>query len=525
MKNTIRHWFRPENLLSLLQNERKDMSVWGNVRRALLIGVCASSFLWPYESEAADRRNDNRLVAKQQKKRRKPQQRYPQQQQIPQQRQHVSRDAGMALSELVASAQHGENMSYKHKKILIEALKLMAQTPKGKWILCNMPVGVKFSEFPEKGAANGLFAHGTLTLCLNRRLLNNVAKEQNPAKRQRALYYMISTMSHELTHACQNNHSICRPRVTDVSTIDYTMMVKLREFHAVLESLVVRDQLLELPAFSDLKQSEPQLYSNSFLRKATERKRNEGFSREAAERFARTEWLKSLWKNTPSTPVKIGEDLFFVSDREHVFRNSGYNREAFGKVIKKGQEQYYRDTGLSIDGDLRQAAAFMGVDISPEFFKKEKAFQYERGRMIGYLDGIKNEELDYLTVGRIIKKYENNHLISLSVIVDKPKNGSFKDYWHGTNRVRATYTVKGNQVSGKYREYNYSGQQIAEIPFSKGKANGTGWVIEQGKKVGRLFRDNLCWGMNGKALSNPTVQSEAYWRQKYLERQKGSRSE
>ena len=82
------------------------------------------------------------------------------------------------------------------------------------------------------------------------------------------------------------------------------------------------------------------------------------------------------------------------------------------------------------------------------------------------------------------------------------QNGSFEDYWDGTQRVRATYTIEDKQAVGVYREYDYSGNQVAEIPFSRGRANGIGWFWEQGKKVPKRFSNGVCYDINERGNSS-----------------------
>ena len=50
------------------------------------------------------------------------------------------------------------------------------------------------------------------------------------------------------------------------------------------------------------------------------------------------------------------------------------------------------------------------VDVTPDFFIKEKTFRYEYGRLIGSVGGVKDLESDYLTGGAIHKRYANGKL-------------------------------------------------------------------------------------------------------------------
>ena len=160
----------------------------------------------------------------------------------------------------------------------------------------------------------------------------------------------------------------------------------------------------------------------------------------------------------------------------------------------------------------------MEVDISPVFFKNEKAFRYDRGRLVGYLDGVRNQEIDYLTVGQIGKRYENNYLQRIDLEITHPQDGQITDFWYGTKRVRATYTVRNKQFEGIYKEYDYDGNQIAEIPFKRGQANGIGWVMQNGEKWQKRFCRDFCYDLD-EPSRRTEVKGEDYYRQKYLEKQ------
>ena len=53
----------------------------------------------------------------------------------------------------------------------------------------------------------------------------------------------------------------------------------------------------------------------------------------------------------------------------------------------------------------------------------------------------------------------------------------------------------------KETEYDYSGNQVAEIPFKDGRANGMGWFFERGKRVPKRFSYGVCYDINEKGNS------------------------
>ena len=425
----------------------------------------------------------------------------------------VERPFKKAYAEIVSNVRKSEKLNTSDKKILMECFSLMAQTPRGKWLICHAPSQMIFEKFNDY--FNGIYGGGKLGI--NERFFNSVSSSQTAAERQKSVYQMISILSHEMTHACQHNFSVYE--MHGASTTDETIMFKLCELQGELEAATVRGQLLDLPYFRVLRENEPRL--TSFVREVTERKQKESVSYETAERFARTEFVKAYWRNSPNQPTKIGNDVFVAQNAKGW--NVSYDDDCF-----KGDMKPYKAEGASIDDVLCKAVSFMQVDIEPEFFKREKAFQYEHGRLVGYLNGIKDHELDFLTVGRIRKIYEDSRLRLVFLLNSKRlQNGSFKDYWDGTKRIRATYTIKNKQATGAYREYDYAGNQVAEIPFKDGRADGMGWFVEQGKKVPKRFHNGICYDIHEQDNNCYEEQiREARERyQKILKRQKVTNAE
>ena len=503
------------------------MSIWKDVGSILLAGVCAGSFLWSYESSAEPRKYDNRLICKASSKKpqtkkqdrrtantSQPPRQSPQQQTKPQQpRKPVSQKPQNSLSELISNVQKSKVFNQAEKGMLTDWLKLMSQTKQGQWILQNIPHNMEFDIIHGQDNVGG--SYGGTKVLLNEKYFRNMAQAQTPAEYQEALWRATTTVSHELTHACQHNLSMYKK--SNLSSINLSIVIKLSELHAILSELEVQDQLLDLPSFGALRSAKPELYS-TFLRNVSVRKRQEGLSPEMAARFARTEAVKVLWRNRPSEHLKIGNDLFFMTDRGTEMWNASYNGLAFRNVVRRGKD-YWRQTGASVDAILRQASSVMGVDISPEFFKQEKSFQYDRGRLVGYMDGIRNQEIDYLSIGLLGINYEDNRLRMVLFDTSRIHDGHFKDYWYGTSHVRATYTVKNKQLVGLYKEYDYAGNQVAEIPCQNNAPNGIGWVIQNGQRVPKRFKNGVCYDMNEQ--QHVFVKKDAnYWYQRYLNFQK-----
>ena len=497
-------------------------------RRALFAILCTICILLPQQSSAGPQKHDNRLICKASSKKPQtkkqdrratntpqPSRRQPQQPTKPQQPQRpktppkpVTRSPQKAVSELLDHVAHSEKYNRSEKQALTESIQLLSQTPCGKWLLQNLPENIHFGFVRGLDHVAGQQRGGSIRI--NEDYFSDYAQAKTSIEKQDVLYSVVSVMAHEMTHACQDNLSMF-PK-NNVSTIDYTILSKMEELHAAVVSAEVRDQLLDLPAFRELRVRKPELLQNLF-RKVIDKKRQNGSSFESATRFARTEITKSWWQNTPSTPIRVGNDLIFASDSINEGWNRSYNLYVFDNVIHHG-EKYWTDHGHSIDGILRRDASLMGVDISPEFFKQQRSFQYDRGRLIGYMDGIRNLEVDYLSGSSVQKFYQDGRLWMTTFPKPQTKDGQYKECWYGTSHVRATYTVHDKQIVGLYREYDYAGNQVAEIPFQKGAPNGMGWVIQNGQKIPKRFANGICYDVNERV--HTWNKGEDYWRQRYL---------
>ena len=447
---------------------------FANVFFRLALIICAVLLLLPCQVSAArrvDRERKKRTAKKEVKQTRTP----------------SIRAAKDVLAELTANVHCAQSLSTKQKAVLVEGLECLAQTERGKWILQHSRPNIRFKRLSDKRYSG--FYDWEPKISMSPKILDNISNAKSPLNRQRALFRMISTLSHELTHSCWHNLGLSQKE--GMSFVDYAIIRKLDEFHAILESRSVSDQILELPEFQLLAKSRPK----SFLRKIAEQLQQNGTSRQTAERFARTEFIKAIWRNRPDTPVKIGENLLFF--KESAFPNYFYNIDTFGEITDSGPH-YFKKTGIPARRKLTNIIDTMQIDISPDFLYREKTFQYKQGRFICYMNGKINQEIDYLTIGIISKKFRiNDHcLTKVDVIIRRPQDGSFKDYWYGIKHVRATYTVRNKQMEGVYKEYDPKGNQTAEIPFEKGKANGIGWIMQNGNKTEKSFRRNSCYNLN-----------------------------
>ena len=73
-------------------------------------------------------------------------------------------------------------------------------------------------------------------------------------------------------------------------------------------------------------------------------------------------------------------------------------------------------------------------------------------------------------------------------------NRSYTEYHDDQQTRRATYTYKNGKMNGVYREYDQQGNQILEVPVENNSANGNGWVMENGKRVLKSFKNGTVRG-------------------------------
>jgi len=116
-------------------------------------------------------------------------------------------------------------------------------------------------------------------------------------------------------------------------------------------------------------------------------------------------------------------------------------------------------------------------------------------KIIGYVDGIKNYEMDQLTTCRVSKISSNGQVYCVVVRTtntkDAQKDGTRTDYHEGTKVKRATYTYKNGKMNGIYREYNTQGVQTMEMPVVDDIPTGEGWILEDGVRARKSFSNRM----------------------------------
>ena len=432
------------------------------------------------------------------------------------------------LNALLTSVQASRELSDEHKQILRSCLMNLSKTPTGRYIFSNIPYNITLHIIPnpEGRGALGTYNHGHRKACFSDYLLRQALSADTEVKKQEELLSFTTVIAHELTHATQGHLElgIC----PGASYEDYATLRKFREVHALLEEQCAETELLNLPDFSEVRKKREQTGElNVFLRRAQDLQIKAGMSPAQARRFARTEFVRSFWSNTPNTPVRVGEEVLYPSfvgpsQPTSIPWSISYNGKSFGYARRLGVDYYKKTKGTDIRRELNDTLKTIGLDLTADFVMQKKSFDFERGRLIGYLDGVKQLEVDALGKnGRVLKRFEQGK-ICYFMFETRDKGGFHKDYFYDTRTPRATYTIKKGKLSGIYREYNSQGQQIYEIPIKDGQGNGQGWILENGRRVPKVFSNGVI-SERIKLIRSPYVNSNKYWQHRYMrENKKGS---
>jgi len=448
--------------------------MWKNsVARALIAGVCLGALLWPYEAGSAPRPYDDRRVQRkkqttQRSARPQPKQEQPSSQipNIPpaQKLGHFKRQILKASSSEITSEQ---------KKILIEILDTLYSVPRGRWIIENAPTNLKFSvnqkdTSPFRGSYGGIEWGISLSGGIFKRI-----QKASPEERGKKIRAAVITLAHEMTHAVQDHHGLLEklPR----NLYERAIIGKLSELHAILEGTTVNKQMTY------------PLQHNWFHLLETEKKKD-GASPQEAERFARTEFIKKHWQNNPKTPIQVnGNSILCPQDHTDLW-NDAYNRITYENILQTKQKGTARK---NIQQMMQEYIRLMDVSLKPDFFLSPEttAFRVLQNKFVGYMDGIKRQEIMAFEEGLFEKKYANGELLYVRLIpnnkkkTDGLKRYSFEDGY-------STYTIQNGQMNGFYREHDSLGNQKFEIPIKNGNADGTGWQIkENGEKEITQFKN------------------------------------
>lgn len=439
-----------------------------------------------------------------------------------------SKNPEETLKALLTHVKKSKDISRRYRQIVCECLIYLSKIQTGRYIFSNLPdnvtIHIRKNLTDKLGVSwRGQYHVGPRRAYFCDKYIKGALKAKSAPEKQDQLLRFSALIAHELVHAtqCYLQLSVC----PGASYEDSATLVKFREMHALVDEHSAEMELLDLPSFAGIREKRRKNGAlNVFLRRAQELQIKAGMSPAQARRFARTEFVRTFWCNTPDTPVRVGGEKLYVScvgpfQAIPSYWNLSYARSAFDKARRAGVDYYTKTHGADIREGLNNTIAIIGLDLTADFVMQKKSFTFDKGRFIGYMDGVKQLEIDSLgKKGCVLKRFEQGKICRLEFDTQDEK-GSYKDYFYGEKTLRATYSVKNKKISGIYCEYDKNGRQIISAPMKNGAADGTGWILENGKKIPAVFKKGDI-EQNVHLMKNPKLRTLKYWQNRYLEENK-----
>ena len=178
--------------------------------------------------------------------------------------------------------------------------------------------------------------------------------------------------------------------------------------------------------------------------------------------------------------------------------NLSYTSDGFERLPHNRQVHHRATTGIAVSKGIKRFIHTMDIDTPASFFRDPKTTSFKMPsskKIIGYVDGIKNYEMDQLTTCRVSKISSNGQVYFVVVRTtntkDAQKDGTRTDYHEGTKVKRATYTYKNGKMNGIYREYDTQGVQTMEMPVVNDIPTGEGWILENGTRSRKSFSNRM----------------------------------
>ena len=388
-------------------------------------------------------------------------------------------------------------ISARDKAIFLEAFDDIIQTPMGRYTFEKAHPNLNF-RVKEMSSA-GSYAPGSQCVSISKLDFEEMRKAKTPAERAKWMILLSGTLIHETTHSIQHINNMNNR--DNMSFEEKITINKLFELHSALHEEVSRYQMANLPKYRTMAQQGKIEFtpSHRFYGELFEAYKATGMTEERAHRSARTKFVETCWRNNPNTPIQIGDKTIRPTTSNANVSieswNISYNFLGFRQTANPDvpYREAMRDRG--IEHQLNRFILVMDVDLSPSFFRNPKTTAFNMPssrRLVGYLDGIRNRELDAIATGVFSKGYENGTLSYINIDTNRNRvstdTRNYTEYYEGTRISKSTYTYINGKMNGIYREYDQQGQQILEIPFENDKAHGEGWSLENGRQVIKKFR-------------------------------------
>ena len=385
----------------------------------------------------------------------------------------------------------------KDKRVLLEVFDDIIQTPMGRYTFEKAHPNLNFRVKEMSSAAS--YAPGSQCVSISKRDFEEIRKVKTPAERAKWMIRLSGTLIHETTHSIQHINNMNNR--DNMSFEEKITILKLFELHTALHEEVSRYQMAELPKYRTMAQQGKIEFTplHRFYGELFDAYKATGMTEERAHRSARTKFVETCWRNNPNTPVQIGDRTIRPTTSNANVSieswNISYNFLGFRRTANPDipYREAMRDRG--IERQLNRFIRVMDVDLSPSFFRNPKTTAFNMPssrRLVGYLDGISNRELDAIATGVFSKGYENGTLSYINIDTNRNRvstgTRNYTEYYGGTRIKKSTYTYINGKMNGIYREYDRQGRQILEIPVENDKAHGEGWSLENGRRVIKKFR-------------------------------------
>ena len=210
---------------------------WTSIKRMLLTGLCLTTLLAPYESEAAPKnKNRSTRLSKKVRQETKRQKTPPQKKKItptfeenlsPAQ---VNRKIQTIRKRIETAPEHV--ISQKEKPILLEVFDDMVKTPLGRYLFEKAHPNLNFCVKDIHAA--GVYATRSQCITLSKRHFEDIYKSALPEKIASSKVGLASTIAHETTHSLQYVNNM-----NDRSDMSFEEIITINKLFELHEACII----------------------------------------------------------------------------------------------------------------------------------------------------------------------------------------------------------------------------------------------------------------------------------------------
>ncbi len=483
------------------------MAVWNNVEKILLGTVCLTSLMLPYESFAAERPYDNKNTQRRSSSRRDKESRDSKNTRREQEKKETyplsSKDIQDKISNIRRNIERApsDDMKPGEKKIILTIFDQLVQTDYGKKLFERVHPDLRYvvKQLPLGNLGN----YNAGRVQLNRFNLQTIENAKTMEKQLSYILVLAGVIAHETSHA---EHS-AQGKISCLngSFEEKVSTKKMSELHGNLENARAPAVLLDLPPYKPYYEQGKLtlLRDTSLYLSLRDAKFHETNDMNKSERFATTTFVTHRWENRGEETITVNNKDLTIPRTSATEWNTRYNIISYASVSGLSKYNNFtfpkKDTGM--EAHFNYFVERLDLDIPASFFVEKKSFRADQDRLVGYMNNIKNMEIESLQYGTLTKIFINgNQLDRFSFNIDsasklklddvKIKNGRKTEVYSSTKHLRAEYVMSNGTIDGIYKEYDENGAQRFEIPVKGGKGNGYGWIMVDGKKNNVLFKND-----------------------------------